>query len=44
MPGHTWTRAELAALLRARPLADISIRPWQTYYDLIWARKRIAKT
>ena len=21
-------------------LTDISVRPWQTYYDLVWARKR----
>jgi hypothetical protein len=42
MPGHTWSRAELISILRGLPLADISVRPWQTYYDLVWARKREA--
>jgi ubiquinone/menaquinone biosynthesis C-methylase UbiE len=40
MPGHTWSRAQLIAILRGLPLTDISVRPWQTYYDLVWARKR----
>jgi ubiquinone/menaquinone biosynthesis C-methylase UbiE len=40
MPGHTWTRAQLIEILRGLPLTDISVRPWQTYYDLVWARKR----
>jgi len=44
MPGHTWSRAELISILRGLPLTDISVRPWQTYYDLVWARKRITKT
>jgi ubiquinone/menaquinone biosynthesis C-methylase UbiE len=42
MPGHTWSRAELISILRGLPLTDISVRPWQTYYDLVWARKREA--
>jgi SAM-dependent methyltransferase len=42
MPGRTWSRAELISILRGRPLTDISVRPWQTYYDLVWARKRDA--
>jgi ubiquinone/menaquinone biosynthesis C-methylase UbiE len=40
MPGHTWSRAQLISILRGLPLTDISVRPWQTYYDLVWARKR----
>jgi ubiquinone/menaquinone biosynthesis C-methylase UbiE len=40
MPGHTWSRAELISLLRQISLTDISVRPWQVYYDLVWARKR----
>lgn len=40
MPGHTWSRAQLVSILRQLPLTDISVRPWQTYYDLVWARKR----
>jgi ubiquinone/menaquinone biosynthesis C-methylase UbiE len=40
MPGHTWPRAELILILRQLSLTDISVRPWQVYYDLVWARKR----
>jgi ubiquinone/menaquinone biosynthesis C-methylase UbiE len=40
MPRHTWSRAQLIDILRGLPLTDISVRPWQTYYDLVWARKR----
>jgi ubiquinone/menaquinone biosynthesis C-methylase UbiE len=44
MPGHTWSRAQLLSILQQFPLTDISVRPWQTYYDLVWARKRNVKT
>lgn len=44
MPGHTWSRAQLISILRELPLTDISVRPWQTYYDIVWARKRNMKT
>ncbi len=40
MPGRTWSRAQLLAVLRQLPLTDVSVRPWQTCYDLVWARKR----
>jgi ubiquinone/menaquinone biosynthesis C-methylase UbiE len=40
MPGRTWSRRQLIARLRELPLTDISVRPWQTIYDLVWARKR----
>jgi len=43
MPGHTWSRAQLIKILRGLSLTDISVRPWQTYYDLVWARKRNVK-
>jgi len=43
MPGRTWSRAQLVSILRRLPLTDISIRPWQTCYDLVWARKRVHK-
>jgi ubiquinone/menaquinone biosynthesis C-methylase UbiE len=44
MPGHTWSRVQLIEILRELPLTDISVRPWQTYYDLVWARKRALRT
>jgi ubiquinone/menaquinone biosynthesis C-methylase UbiE len=40
MPGRTWSRRQLITILRGLPLTDISVRPWQTIYDLVWARKR----
>jgi ubiquinone/menaquinone biosynthesis C-methylase UbiE len=40
MPGRTWSRKQLISILRQLPLTDISVRPWQTIYDLVWARKR----
>jgi SAM-dependent methyltransferase len=40
LPGRTWSRRELISILRERSLTDISVRPWQVYYDLVWARKR----
>jgi ubiquinone/menaquinone biosynthesis C-methylase UbiE len=40
MPGCTWSRAQLLSILRGFPLTDISVRSWQTYYNLVWARKR----
>jgi len=43
MPGHAWSRAQLIKILRGLSLIDISVRPWQTYYDLVWARKRNVK-
>jgi ubiquinone/menaquinone biosynthesis C-methylase UbiE len=40
LPGHAWSRADLIEILRGLPVTDTSVRPWQTYYDLVWARKR----
>jgi len=42
MPGRTWSRAQLVSTLRQLPLTDISVRPWQSYYELIWARKQVS--
>ncbi len=43
MPGRTWSREQVVLILRELQLTDISVRPWQTYYDLVWARKRRVK-
>jgi len=40
MPRRTWSRRQLISILRELPLTDISVRPWQTIYDLVWARRR----
>jgi len=40
MPGRAWSRPQLLSALRQLPLTDISVRPWQVCYDLVWARKR----
>jgi ubiquinone/menaquinone biosynthesis C-methylase UbiE/uncharacterized C2H2 Zn-finger protein len=39
MPGKAFTDDELRAMLYAAGLVRIEIRPWQVYYDLIWAHK-----
>lgn len=39
MPGKAFTDDEIRAMLQAVGLVQIEIRPWQVYYDLIWARK-----
>jgi ubiquinone/menaquinone biosynthesis C-methylase UbiE len=39
MPGKAFTDDEIRALLTNVGLIDVVIRPWQVYYDLIWARK-----
>jgi ubiquinone/menaquinone biosynthesis C-methylase UbiE len=39
MPGKAFTHDQMLAMLRANGLADVEIRPWQVYYDLVWARK-----
>jgi SAM-dependent methyltransferase len=39
MPGKAFTDDEIRALVRNVGLIDVEIRPWQVYYDLIWARK-----
>jgi len=39
LPGRALRPRQLEALLAALPLTNIRIRPWQVYYDLIWAEK-----
>jgi hypothetical protein len=39
MPGKAFTDEQLCAILCAVGLVQVEIRPWQVYYDLIWARK-----
>lgn len=39
LPGRAFTSARLEAMLVALGLERVWTRPWQTYYDLIWARK-----
>jgi ubiquinone/menaquinone biosynthesis C-methylase UbiE len=39
MPGKTWRRAELTALLEQLGLCHVEIRAWETIYDQVWAQK-----
>jgi ubiquinone/menaquinone biosynthesis C-methylase UbiE len=39
MPGKAFADDKLTALLQDMGLVDVEIRPWQVYYDLIWAHK-----
>lgn len=39
MPGKAFTDDQLRGMLHAVGLVGVEIRPWQVYYDLIWARK-----
>jgi len=39
MPGKAFTNARLRAMLQETGLVQIEFRPWQVYYDLIWACK-----
>jgi ubiquinone/menaquinone biosynthesis C-methylase UbiE len=39
MPGKAFSRDDLRRMLAAVDLPQVEIRPWQVYYDLIWARK-----
>jgi ubiquinone/menaquinone biosynthesis C-methylase UbiE/uncharacterized C2H2 Zn-finger protein len=39
MPGKAFTDDQMRAMLRDAGLVQVEIRPWQVYYDLIWARK-----
>lgn len=39
MPGKAFADDALRAMLQQMDLPKIDIRPWQVYYDLIWARK-----
>jgi ubiquinone/menaquinone biosynthesis C-methylase UbiE len=39
MPGRTFSRGHIRELLLKLGLASVQIKQWQTYYDLVWARK-----
>lgn len=39
MPGKTWSRSQLEAILSRLPLRYVDIQVWETIYDLIWAQK-----
>jgi ubiquinone/menaquinone biosynthesis C-methylase UbiE len=39
MPGKAFTKDTLRAMLKRHSLPQVEIRPWQVYYDLVWARK-----
>lgn len=39
MPGRTEAPAAFAGRLADLGLEEVSTHPWQTYYDLVWARK-----
>ncbi len=39
MPGKTWSRERLEAVLADLPLHYVDIQVWQDIYDLIWAQK-----
>jgi len=39
MPGKAFSRDELLRMLAAVDMRQVEFRPWQVYYDLIWARK-----
>jgi ubiquinone/menaquinone biosynthesis C-methylase UbiE len=39
MPGRTFSEGELRELLDPLGFTSVEIKTWQTYYDLVWARK-----
>jgi ubiquinone/menaquinone biosynthesis C-methylase UbiE len=39
MPGRSFSDAELRELLASLCFASVETKRWQTYYDLIWAKK-----
>jgi hypothetical protein len=39
MPGKAFSRDKLRQMLAHVGLPQVEFRPWQVYYDLIWARK-----
>jgi ubiquinone/menaquinone biosynthesis C-methylase UbiE len=40
MPGRTFSDSQLKELLASLSLTSVEIKRWQTYYDLVWARKQ----
>jgi len=41
MPGKTWKKEKLRAILQEMSLTDIVIFPWLDIYDQVWARKKL---
>ncbi len=41
MPGKTWRREQLVAILNRLPLRYIDILPWETIYDMLFCQKTI---
>lgn len=39
MPGKAFSTDEMRQMLQHAGLTGVEIRPWQVYYDLIWAQK-----
>jgi len=39
MPGKAFADDDLRAYLQEAGLSQVEFRPWQVYYDLVWARK-----
>ena len=39
MPGKAFDEETLRTILQRGGMAQVEFRPWQVYYDLIWARK-----
>jgi ubiquinone/menaquinone biosynthesis C-methylase UbiE len=39
MPGRVFSKERLQTLLADLSFDEVSVRRWQTYYDLVWARK-----
>ncbi len=39
MPGKVFSKERLRTLLTDLSFDAVSVRPWQTYYDLVWATK-----
>jgi ubiquinone/menaquinone biosynthesis C-methylase UbiE len=39
MPGRTFSGGQLGDLLAPLSLTSVEIKTWQTYYDLVWAKK-----
>ncbi|NIN69750.1 MAG: methyltransferase domain-containing protein [Anaerolineae bacterium] len=39
MPGRTFSHGQLRRLVSSLGFTSVEIKTWQTYYDLVWARK-----
>ena len=39
MPGRTQSKEDFEARLRGHGFTEVETKPWQSYYDLVWARR-----